>query len=171
MSNRKEAKMATPEEKIQTEKRDLEFRLIEVNAQIEKLTPESLRDHILFRRNEAARNHELQVLHGTRQALIEQVRILSQQLSMFQQAGTGKRLSRGPTKQKKIYERVHQLRNEQPDKNDNERFSIVADEMDMRDEAVRERYYQQQRKEVGKKSTKKASLRSGPPDPTPKAKK
>jgi hypothetical protein len=166
----KEEKMVTAEGRIEVEKRALEFKLIEANAKIEKLTPKTLRDHMLYGRHEAARTHELQTLQAAREALIEQIRILESQLSTLLQAPTTKRVSRGPTKQKKIYDRVEKLLKKNPDKSKNELFGIVAEAMGMKDEAVHERYNQQQRKEVTKKAAKHSASHVDPKGPTNKKK-
>jgi len=167
---RKDAIVTTNGSKIQKlmdEKKELEFKLITVKCKIKKLTPTTFGEQLSFNRLYDARLHELRHLDAERDALIEQLSRLEDEIVSLQQAAKPTSTTSQKTpKQKLIYDRVEQLLRDDPGKSKAQCFSIVAGEFDMSDAAVHERYNQQQRKELRKKpgGTPGASKNDDNPD-------
>lgn len=136
--------MAKREDQIQKlldEKRALEFRLISVDAKIERSTPRSLDDHMEFSRNRAAREGELRSLEAEKDALNQQIRILDQQIAALQQATIPKNAAKQAPKRQIIYAQIETLLAQNPGMKKSEAISRTADELDMTDEAVKKAYY------------------------------
>jgi hypothetical protein len=124
---------------LQAERRKLEFRLIEIEAKIDALTPKTITDHMDRNRTRFSSDRELRLLEGDRDAAKKQLLVLDIDIA----AASAKKQpsNKKVTLKQKTFDRVEDLKQKHPDLDISKLLEKVAEEESKEYDAIKKRYY------------------------------
>jgi hypothetical protein len=132
----------TPKQEIEDKIEALQLQLIEVNAQIEALTPLTLPDYMgdNRERDQKRREHE-----AKREGIISQIAFLTAKIAQIPPS-SGRKQKPKMTKQANVYSEILKLKKRNSKLTNEEAFEKLANRLGDSEEAIRKAFYAEQRR-------------------------